>query len=968
MKPTGTPAAHRHFAFIVRVQQNGAFYSVANFVENGDEEFLQRLGLDSNGALYKMYNLATTSAGNEKKTRKWEGFGDLDALIAGMSQADANARQAYMYDNMDLPEMINFFTAKIITADIDCCHKNYYLYRDSDGSLEWQAFPWDVDLTFGRNWTCGSPCYAYYDETIYTNSSLFVGYGNTVFTPLFDTPATRQMYLRRLRTLMDTFMQPPGTPASNDFYYQKTLRLRDQTAPDAALDLAKWGTWGNVETITAAVNRVWTEFLPGRRLYLFRTLSVTNGGEIPLPQPSNAVVNFGPLEYRPANGNQQQEWLSLTNPNNFAVDLSGWKLEGGVRLTFKGGTVLPASSALYVSPNVRAFRARTLSPKGGEKRLVVGPYGGNLSAWGEALSLSDPSGRLVAGTNYAGNPSAPQRYLRITEIMYSPSPMSGNTNDAQEFEYLELKNISATVTIDLTGVRLTNGVFFNFTGSAVTSLAPGASVLIVKNTNTFAARYGAGLPVAGSYEGYLDNKGETLRLEDSFGEKILEFAYDNTWYPTTDGVGFSLAVVNELAEPDGYGLMTNWRPSGREDGSPGGADPAPVSVAPVWVNEARTRADNPPGLDMIELHNPNPQAVDIGGWYLTDDFQTPRKYQIPAGTVVVGGCYVTFDETQYDPVPPQPAGFGLGSDGDELYLFGAVPGGGLSGYVHGFRFGGSDDWVSFGRHVSSDGREHFVAQVSSSLGTNNVGPRVGPVVISELMYHPPDVGGVDNPVDEFIELLNITGAEVRLYDEQAPTNAWRVRGGVDYDFATNLTLGAGEHLLLVNFSPTNAAQSNGFCLKYEVPVGVRLMGPYGGKLNNGGDTVELRKPVLIHGTNVGWVLVDAGGLFEPAAVAVRDGRDRGVAAAAGGGGVWERSGQLGGGGSDRGGGQHAGLPWGAGDSKPAQQPGGGGRRDRQLWGGALRHAALYLLVGIRGQPDRQRHQLHPAGRAGSSFE
>ena len=204
----------------------------------------------------------------------------------------------------------------------------------------------------------------------------------------------------------------------------------------------------------------------------------------------------------------------------------------------------------------------------------------------------------------------------------------------------------------------------------------------------------------------------------------------------------------------------------------------------------------------------------------------------------------------------QPAGFGLGSDGDDLYLFGVLPGGGLSGYVHGFRFGGSDDWVSFGRYVSSDGREHFVAQVSSSLGTNNVGPRVGPVVISELMYHPPDVGGVDNPVDEFIELLNITGAEVRLYDEQAPTNAWRVRGGVDYDFPTNLTLGAGQYVLLVNFSPTNAAQSNGFCLKYEVPAGVRLMGPYGGKLNNGGDTVELRKPVLIHGTNVGWVLVD----------------------------------------------------------------------------------------------------------------
>ena len=122
---------------------------------------------------------------------------------------------------------------------------------------------------------------------------------------------------------------------------------------------------------------------------------------------------------------------------------------------------------------------------------------------------------------------------------------------------------------------------------------------------------------------------------------------------------------------------------------------------------------------------------------------------------------------------------------------------------------------------------------------------------------------------------------------------------MDYDFATNLVLGAGEYLLLVNFSPTNAAQSNGFCLNYEVPAGVRLMGPYGGKLNNGGDTVELRKPVLIHGTNVGWVLVDGVDYSgQPPWPCGTDGTGVSLAAA-GGGGVWERSGQLGGGGSRR---------------------------------------------------------------------
>src|SRR5262249_27594402 len=157
---------------------------------------------DRRGALYKMYNPADGVASAEKKTRKEEGTADLQVLINGMTQATASARQTFLFDNLDVPEMINFLAAKIITADFDCCHKTYYLYRDSEGTKEWQAMPWDVDLSFGRVWTCGSPCLEYFDQTIYTNTTISLGVANRVFTPLYDTPVTRQMILRRLRTLM----------------------------------------------------------------------------------------------------------------------------------------------------------------------------------------------------------------------------------------------------------------------------------------------------------------------------------------------------------------------------------------------------------------------------------------------------------------------------------------------------------------------------------------------------------------------------------------------------------------------------------------------------------------------------------------------------------------------------------------------------------------------------------------------
>ena len=113
--------------------------------------------------------------GAPARVRKNEGTADLQALINGLSQANITARRSFMFDNLDVPEVIDFLAAKIITADTDCCHKNYYLYRDSDYTGEWQAMPWDVDLSFGRVWTCGSPCYAYYDETLYTNQPITVG-------------------------------------------------------------------------------------------------------------------------------------------------------------------------------------------------------------------------------------------------------------------------------------------------------------------------------------------------------------------------------------------------------------------------------------------------------------------------------------------------------------------------------------------------------------------------------------------------------------------------------------------------------------------------------------------------------------------------------------------------------------------------------------------------------------------------
>ncbi len=846
--------AASHFAFAVRVQQNGSFFSVANVVEAGNEDFLQRLGLDPQGALYKMNDSAKNPALANKQTRKYEGTADLQALITGMAQANLTARQAYMYDNLNLPEVIDFLAAKIITADVDCCFKNYYLYRDSDGTGEWQGMPWDVDLSFGHVWTCGSPCYQYYDPTIYTNQGIYVGNDNTVFIPVYGTPATRQMFLRRLRTLMDALLQPPGTLATNDFYRLKTQQLRDQIGPDSTFDYAKWGTWGTHETITQAVNRIWNEFLPGRRGFMFQMMSVTNHGDIPAPQPGNAIVRIDGLEYRPASANPAQEWLSLTNPNSYAVDLSNWRLEGGVRFTFKPGTVIPAQSVMYVSPDVKAFRSRTNSPKGGEQRFVVGPYQGNLSTWGESLVLVDPTGRLVNSNRYVGTPSLAQQFLRVTEIFYNPGPWLGNTNvDAELFEFLELRNIGS-VPLDLRGVRFTEGVQFDFTTSAITNLDAGARLVLVRDTNAFALRYGLSRLVAGQFAGKLENNGERLRLEDAFGEKILDFSYDNRWYPITDGHGYSLVIADDQLSWSVWGHKTSWRPNGVPGGTPGQSDSVLPEFPPIVLNEILAHTD-PPEVDAIELYNPAATNVNVGDWCLSDDFTVPKKFRIPYPTTIPARGYIYFTAAQFNPSPGVFPSFALGSEGDDVWLFSSDASSNLTGYVDGFSFGATANGVSLGRYANTAGEIDYPPQIAVTLGRTNAGPLVGPIVISEIMYHPPPTVS-SNASASFIELANLSSLSMPLFNPTEPTNTWRLRNAVDFDFPTNVLLLPGSRLLVVGFDPSNAPALLDFRVRYGVPAAIPVYGPWQGHLGNSDQTVELKKPDPWGTNGVPYVVVE----------------------------------------------------------------------------------------------------------------
>ncbi|HEV7869060.1 MAG TPA: CotH kinase family protein, partial [Chthoniobacteraceae bacterium] len=171
---TKHPASH--WVQPVRVQQNGVFWGVYDLIENGDEDFLDRAGLDPDGALYKMYNsLENANAGAvEKKTREGEtNHNDLLALVNGVDPARGiTARRQYTYDNVDVPALINYMATNVVLLNHDFGHKNYYMYRDTNGTGEWIVLPWDQDLSLGHTWTSSQN---YFNDDINSQAGLIVG-------------------------------------------------------------------------------------------------------------------------------------------------------------------------------------------------------------------------------------------------------------------------------------------------------------------------------------------------------------------------------------------------------------------------------------------------------------------------------------------------------------------------------------------------------------------------------------------------------------------------------------------------------------------------------------------------------------------------------------------------------------------------------------------------------------------------
>ena len=549
---------------------------------------------------------------------------------------------------------------------------------------------------------------------------------------------------------------------------------------------------------------------------------------------------------------RSSDWLELYNPGGAPFDLGGMSLN--VRENKAGAWFFPAGSVIGAGEYLLVWCSDATA--GSTVFSADMNVGAPIRGEGGGIYLYSVAGQLVDSVAY-GFQVEDRSVGRTGQgwgLMAQPTPGGENgilaelgdyrgirfnewlAAGAAEDDWFELYN-PAELPVELSGLYLTDDP-----GIASQTKHP-IGPLTFMAARGFVKWVADGQPQAGPdhVNFSLNAMGEMIRLNTN-AMHMVDVLY----------LAPQMSGVSEGRLPDGDERIVRFPHSA----TPGRANYLPLPN--LVISEVLSHTD-PPLEDAIEVQNLGPQAVDLGGWYLSN--QEAMGYRVPMGTMVPAGGYHVFYEYQFNARPGMPDSFALSSAyGDTVNLFETDATGQSTGRRATATFGPAANGVSFGRIPTSQGVDYAalvgrtlgvdqptsVAEFRTGKGGLNAMVLVGPVVINELMYHPPVEAGIANELEsgfEYVELANVGSGELALFDPEHPANRWRLGGGIEYTFPAGMRLTGDGVVLVVGFDPTARPDlASAFREKYEVPNGVPVLGPYGGALSNAGERIELLRP------------------------------------------------------------------------------------------------------------------------------
>jgi hypothetical protein len=353
--------------------------------------------------------------------------------------------------------------------------------------------------------------------------------------------------------------------------------FNDGALTDSRLTLRKDGTAAEVQPFLAHAGITpdhtwftnWLSPTTGRKRILFPHL---------LPgQPGYTAGHFRDPD---GNGNLGDSLWPLTSPPT--LGLAPGAVPAGSSLTLGLAPGVPAQSTIHVTLDGSDPRAW-----GGEVADGSFVYAGPVPLASSTVTVrarvrhasTGEWSPLTEAVFRVGTVPAAADNMVVSELMFHPpapttAEAAAGFDDPDDFEYLALSPIGPAP-VDLSALRFTAGVSFDFSEATRLVVDPGDHVLLVRNRAAIAHRYGeaAASRVIGEFFGGLSNSGEELRLETrTAGTVIKAFRYGDEppWPAAADGAGSSLVLLDPTTNPD-HGVPSHWTASAAFAGWPGGA-------------------------------------------------------------------------------------------------------------------------------------------------------------------------------------------------------------------------------------------------------------------------------------------------------------------------------------------------------------------------------------------------------------
>jgi hypothetical protein len=702
---------------------NGEYWGIHNLREDVNEHYFEsNYGIPSEEIdLLKTYNQVVSGTGIY--------FVNLENYM-GSHDLSVQSNYDYVAERIDINEYINYQITEMFFANRDWPGNNqkYWRHRPTNGKWRWVMF--DMDFTWGLYEF--NPAIDMFTFCTATDGPDWPNppWATFLFRKLLENKGFRDLFIQRFMMHLNTTFQP-----ENVIHFIDSMQAN--IYDEFPAHVARWSQPWSIDQWYANVEEL-RNFARQRPGYVWQTM--------------RDYFSLG-----------REIWLSVNYPdtagkimvNEFIVPPGGFEGRhiSGVPLNLKA---FPAAGNKFIRWEITPYDQikETILPRQSYwKYLDTGVYPGD--GWNSA-GFDDAAWKEGQGELGYGDGG------ETTILDFGP-----DTNNKYITYYfrkeIEIESLSQYTESVIRLMRDDGAVVYINGKEVLRVLMPEGTI----TNETLSAAYAGGTDESTYFEYYIDS------LYLATGTNIIAVEIHQSGVTSSD-ISFDLELMGSYSISGG---------SVEYEGSELSLTPtAGIIIQPVFI-----KSDEIPDItinefmatnqdayvdefgeyaDWIELFNKELFDVNIGGYYITDDFGEPFKWEIPEGypekTTIPAGGYIVLFADRDTLQGPLHCDIKLGAGGEEIGLSVIVNNG--FHWIDTITYGPQTTDVSYGRYP--DGAAQWLMMPQFTPGASNLYTSV-PFVSREgfrIWVYP-------NPADDFVN-LDITGLspgsasrfEVVIYD------------------------------------------------------------------------------------------------------------------------------------------------------------------------------------------------------------